>query len=82
MSDILTTSYITSLVNSYIQSETTKSITPLQDRKSKYSNLSTAYGTLSSKLDAFKSFLTDFKLTGSSSAFASKLASLNRQQFY
>ncbi len=81
MSDILTTSYITSLVNSYMQTETTKSITPLLDRKTKYSNLSTAYGTLSSKLDTLKSFLSDFKLTGTSSEFASKLAASTDSNF-
>lgn len=81
MSDILTTSYITSLVNSYIQTETTKSITPLQDRKTKYSNLSTAFGTLSTKLDSLKSFLSDFKLTGTSSTFASKLADSTDSSF-
>ncbi len=81
MSDILSTSYITSLVNSYMQTETTKSITPLLSRKTKYSNLSTAYGTLSTKLDTLKSFLSDFKMTGSSSAFASKLANSTDSNF-
>ncbi len=81
MSDILTTSYITSLVNSYIQTETTKSITPLLNRKTKYSNLSTAYGTLSAKLDSLKTFLSDFKQTGSSSIFASKLADSTDSNF-
>ena len=81
MADILSTSYITSLVNSYIQSETTKSITPLLTKKTKYSNLSSAYGSLSTKLDSFKTFLSDFKLTGTSSAFASKLASSTDSNF-
>ena len=81
MADILTTSYITSLVNSYIQTETTKTIYPLQDRKTKYSSLSSAYGTLSSKLDSFKTFLSDFKLTGTSSVFSSKLASSTDTNF-
>ena len=81
MADILTTSYITSLVNSYIQTETTKTIYPLQDRKTKYSSLSSAYGTLSSKLDSFKTFLSDFKLTGTSSVFSSKLANSTDTNF-
>ncbi len=81
MSDILTTTYINSLINSYRQTETTKLILPLQNRKTKYSNLSSAYGNLSSKLDTLKSILSDFKATGSSSIFSVKSAESTDSNF-
>ncbi len=79
--DSLTSSGINNLINSYIDSQNKKLITPLKTRKSKYSNLSTAYGTLSSKLSTFKTLLSNFKLTGSDSRFAYKTASSSNTNF-
>ncbi len=74
MADILTTSNINSLVNSYISSETSKLITPLQTRKTKYSSISSIYDTLNTKLTSFKSVLSDLKISDTSSVFKSKTA--------
>ncbi|MBN1301170.1 MAG: flagellar filament capping protein FliD [Melioribacteraceae bacterium] len=70
----LTTSSINNLVTSYKASQTNTRITPLLTRKTGYENKMSSYSTLSSKLDSLKSLLTNFKLTGSSSVFASKTA--------
>jgi len=72
--DILTTSGINSLVNYYINNETSKRITPLETRKTKYSKISGIYSTLLTKVDSLKSKMYMMKATGSSSAFATKKA--------
>lgn len=79
--DILSTSTINSLVSSYTVNETDKYVTPLQNRKSKYSNLSSAYAAFSSKLSALKSLLTNLKLTGSDSLFRTKSATTSDSSF-
>ena len=70
--DALTTSGINSLVESYTKSQTKNRVDPLTTRKTKYSNLSSAYTTISSKLGSLKSSLADLKETGESSAFNTK----------
>ena len=72
--DYLTTSGINSLINSYINNEIYNRVTPLNTRKTKYSNLSSIYSQLLSKIDTFKSDLSDLKATGNSSPFAAKKA--------
>jgi len=79
--EILSTSTIDSLVSSYATNESQKYITPLQTKKSKYSNLSTAYGTFSSKLRSLKALLTNLKLTGSDSLFQTKAATTSNSSF-
>lgn len=78
---ILTTSSINSLVSSYTTSEQSKKIDPLTTRRTKYSNLSSAYSTLSDKLDALKTLLSDLKKTSSSTIFGSKIASSSNSDF-
>lgn len=70
--EVLTTSNINSFVESYINTETSKSITPLKTRKTKYSNLSSTYSTLTTKLNSLKGLLENFKLTDSNSVFRTK----------
>lgn len=72
--DLLTTSGINSLVNSYINSESQKRLSPLTTRNSKYSSISNIYSGLLSKVDALKSKMSTLKATGTSSAFATKKA--------
>jgi flagellar hook-associated protein 2 len=72
--DILTTSGINSLINSYINNEVYNKVTPLDTRKTKYTTLSSTYAQLLSKIDTFKSKLSVLKATGNSSAFAAKKA--------
>ena len=79
--EILSTSTINSLVNSYAANESDKYISPLQIRKSKYSNLSSAYGTFSSKLNSLKGLLTNLKLTGTDSLFRTKAATTSNSSF-
>ena len=72
--DLLTTSGINSLINYYVNNESQKRIYPLQTRKTKYSNISNIYSDLLSKVDALKSKMSILKATGTSSAFADKIA--------
>ncbi len=79
--DILTTSGINSLISSYISNENQKLITPITTRTKKYQNLSSVYGTLSSKLDKLKGVLKEFKSTEISSIFNSKAATSSNSNF-
>lgn len=72
--DLLTTSGINSFVSSYIQTESSKRITPLKTRQTKYNNLSSAYSSLLSNIDKLKSSLSILKLRDSSSIFRAKKA--------
>lgn len=72
--DLLTTSGINSLVNSYINTESQKRLSPLATRKTKYTSISNIYSGLLSKVDALKSKMSILKATGTSSAFATKKA--------
>lgn len=72
--DLLTTSGINSLVNSYINNESQKRLSPLATRKTKYTNISNIYAGLLTKVDALKSKMSILKATGTSSAFATKKA--------
>lgn len=72
--DLLTTSGINSLVNSYINTESQKRLSPLTTRKTKYTSISNIYSGLLSKVDALKSKMSILKATGTSSAFATKKA--------
>lgn len=79
--DILSTSGINSLINSYITNESNKRILPLNNRVSKYSSISTAYSTILSKLDSFKSNLSTLKTTGTGSVFQTKKATSSNTAF-
>lgn len=81
MAGDLTTSGINSMVSAFQTSEADKLITPLTTRKTKYQNLSSAWSTLSSKLDALNSLLKDLKTTGTSSIFNSKGADSTNSSF-
>lgn len=72
--DLLTTSGINSFINSYIQSESEKRITPLKTRQNKYNKLSSAYSNLLSNIDKLKSSLSTLKLRDASSVFRAKKA--------
>lgn len=72
--DLLTTSGINSLVNSYIINEKSNRITPLETRKTRYSKISSIFSNLLTKVDALKGKMSTLKATGTSSAFATKKA--------
>ncbi|MCZ7610072.1 MAG: flagellar filament capping protein FliD [Ignavibacterium sp.] len=72
--DLLTTSGINSLVNSYINSEKSNRISPLEVRKTKYTKISNIYSGLLTKVDALKSKMYALKATGTSSVFTAKKA--------
>ncbi|WP_290660195.1 flagellar filament capping protein FliD [Ignavibacterium sp.] len=72
--DLLTTSGINSFINSYIQTEKSKRITPLKTKQTKYNNLSSAYSSLLSNIDKLKGSLSTLKLRDSSSIFKAKKA--------
>lgn len=72
--DLLTTSGINSFINSYIQTESAKRISPLKTKQSRYNNLSKAYSNLLSNIDKLKSSISTLKLRDSSSIFRAKKA--------
>ncbi|MGA9293869.1 MAG: flagellar filament capping protein FliD [Ignavibacteriaceae bacterium] len=78
---ILTTSNITALVNSYITDQTSRIITPITTRQTRYQNLSSAYNTFSSKLTSLKSLLVDFKIADTTSLFNKKAAASSDPTF-
>ena len=81
MAEILSTSYINSLIGDYTYNETDKLITPLTTRKTKYQSLSSTFGTLSTKLSSFKSVLAGLKATEDSSLFGYKSATSSATGF-
>jgi len=80
--NILSTSGINNLINSFSLNETNRRIAPLQAQKSRYSNLSSAWGTISSKLSSLQTILTDLKTTTSTSIFNSRSAQLSSSSFF
>lgn len=71
--DLLTTSGIDSLINSYKDNEISSRIKPLTTRRTKYQNISSKYGVLSSRLDSLKTVLSS--MTSTTSTFYSTRAS-------
>ena len=78
---ILSTSYITSLVNSYITNQTNQILTPITTRQTRYQNLSSAYSAFSSKLNSLQTLLSDFKTTDSTSLFNAKASASSNSDF-
>lgn len=77
----LTTSNITSLVNSYVSSQVKRSVTPLSTKKSQYQSLVSVWGNVSSKLSALKTVLEDLQNTSSNKVFNTKSVSLSSTNF-
>jgi flagellar hook-associated protein 2 len=72
---------IDSLVTQFTQSETNTKVTPLQNKLKQYTNLTSAYDTLSTKLTDFKSNLSTLQLTGTDDVFGSKIATSSDSNF-
>ncbi|MBI9073614.1 MAG: flagellar filament capping protein FliD [Melioribacteraceae bacterium] len=79
--DLLSTSGINQLVDQFSSYERYKQITHLQTRKSKYSNLSSAWGTVRSNLTSLKTSLSKLKSTSTSSLFGAKKTDLSSSSF-
>ncbi|PJA95639.1 MAG: flagellar cap protein FliD, partial [Ignavibacteriales bacterium CG_4_9_14_3_um_filter_34_10] len=80
-SSSLTTSGITSFVNSYRLTERNKIVAPLSNKKTLYQNKYSSYSEISSKLSSLKTLMADFKLTGTDSVFAAKKATTSNSNF-
>jgi len=80
--DILSTSGINNLINNYRYSERFKRINPLEEKKSKFSTLSTTWNNLNTKLNSLKSILSDFKDPDSNTIFNSKTAEINNDVYF
>lgn len=79
---ILSTSNINSLISSFRNAEMNKRISPLNNQKNRYTQLSSAYGTLSSRLDSLKTSLSSLLKTGSDSVFIpAKIAQTSNDKF-
>ncbi len=81
MSGILSSSTISSLVQSYVSNQTNISITPLQNQVQNYQNIVSSYGTLSTNLSALNTELATLQTSDSSSVFASKTATSSNSTF-
>ncbi len=79
--DLLTTSGINSLINSYKLTESNRILQPLNTRKSKYERLNTAWGDLNTRLNSLKSILSDLKDTTSESVFYTKKVESSNSAF-
>jgi len=79
--DLLTTSGVNSLVSNFITSESSKRLTPLNTRKTRYQDLDSAYTTINTKISSFTSLLSSLKGTGTSSAFINKAAASSNTNF-
>lgn len=79
--DLLTTSGINRLVSNFITSESSKRLTPLNTRRTRYKDLDAAYTTISSKISSLTSTLSTLKGTGTSSAFIDKSAASSNTNF-
>jgi len=80
--DILSTSNINNLINTSRQSEYYRRITPLLEKKSKFSELSSLWGSLKSNLTSFKSVLDDLKDTDAGGSFTSKSTELSSDDYF
>lgn len=80
--DILSTSSIDSLITSSKNSEYYKRISPLETKKSKFSNLSSTWSSLSTKLTSFKSVLADLKDVNSGGSFTAKTTELTSEEYF
>lgn len=79
--DLLTTSGINSLINSYKLTESNRILQPLNTRKSKYERLNTAWGDLNTRLNSLKSILSDLKDTTTESVFYTKKVESSNSAF-
>lgn len=80
-SDYLTTSGISSLVDSFTASETSKIVTPLTTKKDNLQKLSSSYSVIQTKITSLKSILSDLISTSSSGVLYSKTASSSDSSF-
>lgn len=80
--DILSTSGINNLINTYRYSENSKKINPLLERKSKFSNLSKTWNSLSSKLTALKNLSSKLKEISTSNSFSAKKVELSTEEYF
>lgn len=80
--DILSTSGINNLINNYTYSERYKRVEPLQTKKTKFSDLSSAWSSLDTKLSSFKSILSDFKNIESNTVFNAKKIELSSDEYF
>ena len=80
-SEILSTSYIDSLIYNYEVSQKKQLLQPLQTRKTKYEKLDSAYSTISTKLSALKASLTELKNLETDSIFNQKSAESSNTNF-
>lgn len=80
--DILSSSSISSLINSSKQSEYSKKITPLLAKKTKFTDLSSTWGNLKTKLSSLKSLLSDLKDVNSGGSFTAKATELSSSDYF
>jgi len=82
MSDILTTSSINYLISTFKSNESKKLIQPVTTRKTRFQNITSAYGNLLTKLNSLKSTLAAFNSENSSAVFNSKTTVVSNPNFF
>ncbi len=81
MAGILSSSTISSLVQSYVTNQSNISVAPLQTQVQNYQNIISSYGTLSTNLSALQTELATLQVNDNTSVFASKLATSSNSTF-
>lgn len=80
--DILSSSGINNMIETYRYSESYKRVDPLETKKTKFSNLSSAWGTLDTNLSSLKSLLDDFRDPDVNTIFGSKSVQLSNEDYF
>ncbi|MCX7875599.1 MAG: flagellar filament capping protein FliD [Melioribacteraceae bacterium] len=79
--DLLTTSGINNLVNTYKTTQYQKKLSPLSTKKSYYQAIDNAYSVISSKLSSFFSVVSSLKNSDTSSVFSAMKATSSNSNF-
>jgi len=80
--DVLSTSNINRLINSSRQSEYYRRVSPILEKKSRFSGLSSTWSSLKTNLNAFKSILSNLKDVNAGGSFTAKTAELTSEDYF
>jgi flagellar hook-associated protein 2 len=80
--DVLSTSNINNLINSSRQSEYYRRVSPILEKKSRISGLSSLWSSLKTNLNSFKSVLSDLKDVNAGGSFTAKATELTTEDYF
>lgn len=80
--DILSSTSINNMIENYRYSESYKRVDSLETKKTKFSNLSSAWSMLDTKLNSLSSLLDDFRDPDINTIFGSKSVQLSNEDYF